>query len=150
MFNNADPREAGLWNLLHDGERTPISDNFRLYEFRCPGENTLCIHPWGPILLEKIREEIGGALWISEGGAWRTDAYHDGIYLRLNEALPEGSDPIETPEISAHLVACAWDVWSRAATPHEIQEIAEELDVGGIGKYETFTHLDILGFGRRW
>ena len=150
MFNNADPREAGLWNLLHDGKRALVSDHFRVYEFRCPGENSLNIHPVGPVLLEKIREEIGGPLFISEGGGWRTDAYHLSIYERLNEYAPPGSPLLIAPALSAHLVACGWDIWSNVATPPEIQEIAEDLDVGGLGRYEDFTHVDILGFGRRW
>jgi len=31
-----------------------------------------------------------------------------------------------------------------------VADFAETLGVGGIGRYDTFTHVDVWGWNRRW
>ena len=53
---------------------------------------------------------------------------------------------------SQHLRGHALDLSSSEATPEEIAKAAESIPIlynGGIGRYDTFTHIDI-GRKRRW
>jgi uncharacterized protein YcbK (DUF882 family) len=44
----------------------------------------------------------------------------------------------------------AADIVSEHFEPEEIAEIANKLQAGGVGKYKTFTHVDVWGIGRRF
>lgn len=54
---------------------------------------------------------------------------------------------------SQHLLGNAADIVVQSVPPDAVAAIAEQFDQfrnGGIGRYETFTHLDVRGHKSRW
>lgn len=53
---------------------------------------------------------------------------------------------------SRHLVGDAADVAVKGVDPANVYAFLNELvgDAGGVGKYQTFTHIDVRGYGARW
>lgn len=134
MYCNADLSEVCLFSLHKYGASTKVSENFTLGEFACKdGSDIVLIHPLLPALLEVIRFELGGPLHI-------TSSYRSHLY---NKSIG-GADK------SRHLHGFAADVWTPNVYPSVVADLAESLDVGGVGRYNTFTHLDVQGVLRRW
>ena len=44
----------------------------------------------------------------------------------------------------------AADVKVHGKTPDEVATWAEAMAWGGVGRYNSFTHLDVFGVNRRW
>jgi len=53
---------------------------------------------------------------------------------------------------SQHMLAIAGDITVRNISPLEVQEylLARYPEVYGIGRYNTFTHVDVRGYKARW
>lgn len=57
---------------------------------------------------------------------------------------------------SQHLVGKAADIYSPKLSPQQVSDAAEDLMkseklyMGGLGRYNTFTHIDIRGYRARW
>lgn len=133
-MNNADFSEVGIFSLSLHGGDWYLSDHFKLSEFACKdGSDIVLVHPLLVAGLESIRAEINAPLIINSG-------YRSHLYNQQIGGTPQ----------SAHLWGFAADIQSPRVSPVEIQEIAEDLGFGGIGSYNTFTHVDCKGSGRRW
>lgn len=86
-------------------------------------------------LLEQIRTACGGRAVIINSG-YRTAAYNKKV----------GGAPL-----SQHLLAKAADIRVEGMTAKQVYDIANRLNPnGGVGKYATFTHVDVRDGRARW
>ena len=120
-----------------------LTDNFNLEEFECK-----C----GCIMPEYVKENIitlADNLQVlrNKVGALRlTNAYR----------CPSHNSEVGGAKNSQHLLGKAGDVKSKSLEPSEIADITEDLMnsekivEGGVGRYNTFTHIDIRGIIARW
>ena len=123
------------YSLRRDGD-LQLSPHFRLSEFASKdGSDKVLVDDALVDLLEQIREAAGGAVTINS--AYRSPAH--------NAAVGGVSS-------SQHLYGRAADVVVEGASPLLVGQIAEYyLDRrGGIGVYQTFTHVDTRAIRSRW
>lgn len=123
------------YSLGRDGD-AQLSPHFRLREFASKdGSDKVLVDDGLVELLEAIRSAVGSAVTISSG--YRSPAH--------NKAVGGVSH-------SQHLYGRAADIVVEGASPLLVGQIAEYyLDRrGGIGVYETFTHVDTRSVRSRW
>lgn len=123
------------YSLRRDGD-LQLSPHFRLAEFASKdGSEKVLVDDALVELLEKIRDAAGGAVTINSG--YRSPAH--------NAAVGGVSS-------SQHLYGRAADIVVSGASPLLVGQIAEYyLDRrGGIGVYQTFTHVDTRAIRSRW
>lgn len=119
---------------LNETSLKRFTSNFYLSEFTIESQGpVVLIHPKLPQLLQAIRDKTGHPIHINS--AYRT-AHHN---------AEVGGKPN-----SRHMFGMAADIVSEHFEPEEIAEIAHKLQAGGVGKYPTFTHVDVWGMGRRF
>jgi uncharacterized protein YcbK (DUF882 family) len=121
-----------------------LAKNFNLSEFECncgcemPEEVFANIKELAPNL-QIIRDEIGKSIRI-------TNAYR----------CPSKNKAVGGAEKSQHLLGKAADLQVKDMTPGELADVIEALQeqgkiaIGGLGRYNTFTHYDIRGTIARW
>jgi uncharacterized protein YcbK (DUF882 family) len=89
-------------------------------------------------------------LWLTQQAAWRLTGRQMPIDLlsafrtRYHNAHVEGAAPN-----SEHPKGHAADIRMKGITPGAIAELALYFGMGGVGQYDTFTHVDIAGV-RTW
>ena len=123
------------YRVSREGDRL-LSPHFRVREFACrDGSDLVKIDTDLVELLERIRAAAGGAVTISSG--YRTAAYN----ARVGGA-----------RYSQHLQGTAADIVVSGASPLLVGQMAEYYlgSRGGIGVYQTFTHVDTRGGKARW
>jgi uncharacterized protein YcbK (DUF882 family) len=119
---------------LNETSMKRLASNFYLSEFTFEDQGpVVLIHPKLPQLLQAIRDKTGRPIHINS--AYRTAAHNVEIGGHAN---------------SRHMFGMAADIVSEHFEPEEIAEIANKLQAGGVGKYPTFTHVDVWGMGRRF
>lgn len=134
IFRNASVSDVQVYSLRELGRDYNVSDHFTLGEFACSdGSDIVLIHPALPPLLETMRLKFGGPMFINS--AYRTHTHN----------LSVGGAPT-----SKHLLGMAVDIWTPNTYPAKVSDYAESLNIGGVGRYKTFTHLDIYSADRRW
>ena len=85
-------------------------------------------------LLENIRNHFGAAVTITSG-----------VRCKTHNANVGGATS------SQHLKGTAADIKVKGVDPEKVAEYAETLlKTGGIGRYDTFTHLDVRKTKSRW
>ena len=121
--------------------------NFSPSEFRCKCKGKHCDgeppHPdrirhlaW---VLQRIRNRCGAALSVNSG-----------------YRCPEYNKAIGGARRSQHPQCTAADIHCKSMASSKVADIAEELaeqravPIGGIGRYNTFTHIDIRHDKARW
>ena len=123
------------YSLRRDGD-LQLSPHFRLAEFASKdGADKVLVDDDLVSLLEQIREATGGAVTINSG--YRS---------------PEHNAAVGGVSSSQHLYGRAADIVVSGASPLLVGQIAEYcLDRwGGIGVYQTFTHVDTRAIRSRW
>ena len=121
-----------------------ISDNFKLSEFESPDTKEIKINEELVDKLEQLRKKVNDKSDID-----------DEIGLIINSAYrtPEHNKSVGGVDNSQHLKGDAADV-SLNNLPYDadsMEGIAEEIGFNGIGKYNTFIHLDVRPSGQaRW
>lgn len=113
-----------------------LSANFNVSEFAChDGSDTVLISDELVALLQKIRDHFGKAITINSG--YRTAAWN-----AKNGGAPK----------SQHLLGKAADITISGVTPLAVAQYAEFLQpmAGGIGLYQSFTHVDVRDVRTRW
>jgi len=113
-----------------------ISPHFRRSEFACRcGCGFDSVVPALVFLLEAIREHFDEALTINSACRCRSH----------NREVGGASG-------SRHLAGEAADIVVRGVEPGVVADYCEELldGRGGLGRYETFTHVDVRGYRARW
>lgn len=119
----------------------PTSAHFKLSEFKCKDGTAV---PKGYYancqklmnLLEEIRAACGNrAITITSG--YRTESYNK---------------KVDGAKQSQHLYAAAADIKVSGMGASEVYKLCDRLvgSRGGVGKYSTFTHVDVRGHKARW
>ena len=122
------------YSLKKDGN-IRLSTNFKVKEFACQdGSDPIFIDSELVSVLQKIRNHFGKPVTITS--AYRT---------------PTHNKTVGGTTYSQHLYGKAADIKVQGIAPKEVAEYAESLlDEGGIGIYNTFTHIDVRSTKSRW
>lgn len=123
------------YSLAKDGT-TYISKNFRVREFACKdGSDPVFIDDDLVGVLQQIRDHFGKAVTITS--AFRT-ANHN--------------KKVGGATYSQHCYGKAADIKVSGVAPSKVAEYVETLmpNTGGIGRYSTFTHVDVRATKSRW
>ena len=118
-----------------DGDKK-VSTNFRVREFACTdGTDPIFISSELVTILQKIRTHFGKAVTITS--AYRT---------------PTRNKSVGGTTYSQHLYGTAADIKVSGISPKKVASYAETLlpNSGGIGIYDTFTHIDVRATKSRW
>lgn len=118
-----------------DGNKK-LSTNFRVKEFACTdGSDPIFIDSDLVNVLQKIRTHFGKSVTITS--AYRT---------------PSKNKAVGGETYSQHLYGKAADIKVNGVAPKKVAAYAETLlkNTGGIGKYNTFTHIDVRTTKSRW
>ncbi len=123
-----------------------MTENFKIKEFQCKcgnckmtadvKNNVIKLAEQLQILRDKVKKPI------KINSAYRCANYNDNV--------------VKGAKHSQHKLGKAADIVIDGMTPNEVHELVcemveiKELYFGGIGKYNTFTHLDIRENSARW
>lgn len=124
-----------VYSKAKDGEKK-LSTNFRVREFACSdGSDPIFIAKELVDVLQKIRSHFGRAVTITS--AYRT---------------PTRNKAVGGTVYSQHLYGMAADISISGISPEKVGKYAEMLlpNKGGIGIYDTFTHIDVRTTKSRW
>ena len=124
-----------VYSKAKDGN-TVLTKNFKVREFACSdGTDVIFISMDLVEVLQKIRDHFGKPVNINS--AYRTPA--------KNKAVGGAA-------YSQHLYGLAADISISGVSPKAVAEFAETLlpNRGGIGIYQTFTHVDVRATKSRW
>ncbi len=113
-----------------------LSANFKVAEFAChDGSDTVLVSDELVVLLQKIRDHFGKPVTINS--AYRTQVWN----------TKQGGAPK-----SQHLLGKAADITISGVSPLAVAQYAEFLQskAGGIGVYQSFTHVDVRAVRTRW
>jgi len=102
------------------------SKYFTRAEFKCPCCNFDTVDYELINVLEYIREHFDKPVIVDSG--CRCVPYNDSV---------DGSAPY-----SQHILGRAADIRIAGIDPDLVYELAEQMEVGGLGSYDTFTHID--------
>lgn len=115
------------------GEDVRLSKNFHLKEYECKCNN--CTETLVDLdhvaRLQKLRDDLGSSITI-------TSAYR----------CPKHNAAIGGASNSRHKVGDATDIVVKDMTPDEVADASEHFD--GLGRYDSFTHVDSRGSKARW
>lgn len=131
------------WTALLEGKGAgvPASAHFKLSEFKCKDGTAVPAKYYGNCqrlmnLLEEIRTACGNrAVTVNSG--YRTPTYNE---------------KVDGAKQSQHLYAAAADIKVSGKSASEVYKLCDRLvgSRGGVGKYSTFTHVDVRGHKARW
>lgn len=120
---------------------TYISPNFQVKEFACKdGADEVLISTELVQILQRIRNYFNRP--VSINSAYRTQTYNDSLREQGYSASQN----------SQHLLGKAADIRIQGIEPSSVANYAESLmpTSGGIGVYDTFTHIDVRQSRSRW
>ena len=123
------------YSVAKDGA-TYISKNFRVREFRCKDDtDPIFIDSDLVNVLQKVRNHFGKAVTITS--AFRTASHNK---------------KVGGATYSQHCYGKAADIKVSGVAPSVVADFAETLmpGTGGIGRYSTFTHVDVRKVKSRW
>ena len=123
------------YSVAKDGA-TYISKNFRVREFRCQDDTDPIFIDSGLVdVLQKVRDHFGKAVTITS--AFRTASHNK---------------KVGGATYSQHCYGKAADIKVSGVAPSKVAEYVETLmpNTGGIGRYSTFTHVDVRATKSRW
>lgn len=123
------------YSVAKDGA-TYISKNFRVREFRCQdGSDVVFVESDLVDILQKIRDHFGKAVTITS--AFRTASHNK---------------KVGGATYSQHLYGKAADIKVSGVAANVVADFAETLmpNTGGVGRYSTFTHVDVRKVKSRW
>ncbi len=123
-----------VYSKAKDGNKK-LSTNFRVKEFACAdGSDPVFVDSELVAILQKIRTHFGASVTITS--AYRT---------------PTHNKKIGGTTYSQHLYGKAADIKVSGVSPAKVVAYAETLlSSGGVGSYDTFTHIDVRGTKARW
>ena len=125
------------YSVAKDGT-TYISKNFRVREFACKdGSDPIFIDDELVSVLQQIRDHFGKTVTITS--AFRTASYNS-------------SKKVGGAKYSQHLYGKAADIKVSGVAASVVADFAETLMplTGGVGRYSTFTHVDVRKVKSRW
>lgn len=122
------------------GQRIAISEHFRSSEMDCHCQSRECTVTYVDTdlidALELLREKVGAPIVVTSG--YRCSSHNRAV----------GGKPG-----SVHMTGKAADVLCEGVSVDTIRYAAESIpafDDGGIGRYDSFTHLDTRNYRARW
>ena len=124
-----------VYSNAKDGDKK-VSANFKVREFACSDKSDpVFIDTELVNVLQKIRTRFGVPVTITS--AYRT---------------PTHNKSVGGTTYSQHLYGMAADIKVKGVTPEKVAACAEKLlsSKGGIGIYDTFTHIDVRSAKSRW
>ena len=127
--------EINAYSKAKDGSKK-LSGNFKVSEFACKdGSDTVLVAPRLVMVLQTIRDHFGTAVTINSG--YRTPQYNTKVGGVAH---------------SQHCYGTAADIVVRGKTPAQVAAYARQLmpDWGGVGKYASFTHIDVREIKADW
>lgn len=111
-----------------------LSEHFREEEFACRcGCGEKDVSPDLVLLLEAVREHFNAPIHVLSGR--RCESH--------NRAVGGAKH-------SQHLLGTAADIVIRGVSPDDVFAYLDPIHRGGLGKYSSFTHLDVRGSKARW
>jgi len=115
------------------GDKTKLSANFSVSEFECQCNKCpeTLIDLDHVAKLQKLREDLNSSIKINS--AYRCPAHNAAVGGEKN---------------SIHMKGQATDIVVAGMTPLEVQDACESFD--GLGRYDTFSHIDSRGKRARW
>ena len=120
-----------VYSKAKDGN-TKLTQNFRVKEFA--GSDPVFVDTELVAVLQKIRTHFGKAVTITS--AYRT---------------PTHNKKVGGTTYSQHLYGKAADIKVSGVSPAKVAAYAETLlSCGGVGRYDTFTHIDVRSTKARW
>lgn len=133
---NTESTESDVkeYSLKKDGD-TYLSPHFKVKEFACHnGSDKILISSKLVELLEKIRNYYGKPVCITS--AYRPAAYNASI---------------GGARASQHILGTAADITVSGASPASVYAYCDKVNpTGGVGKYDSFTHVDVRNGKSRW
>ena len=127
--------EINAYSKAKDGGKK-LSTNFTVKEFACKdGSDAVLVEPRLVMVLQSIRSHFGTAVTINSG--YRTPQYNTKVGGVAH---------------SQHCYGTAADIVVRGKTPAQVAAYARQLmlDWGGVGKYASFTHIDVREAKADW
>lgn len=124
-----------VYSKAKDGNKK-ITENFKVREFACSdGSDPIFISHTLVEVLQKIRDHFGAPVTINS--AYRT---------------PGKNKAVGGAAYSQHLYGTAADISVKGVKPSDVATYAESLlsQYGGVGRYATFTHVDVRATKSRW
>lgn len=119
------------------GLNTKLTDNFSSSEFDCKCKYSDC--KWTIIdldhieKLQELRDKIKAPIKVNSG--YRCEKHNKDVGGVAKSRHKEGD---------------ASDIVSKNLSPDKLAEECEKLGFSGIGRYDTFTHVDSRGYKARW
>jgi uncharacterized protein YcbK (DUF882 family) len=133
IFKDQNPLDSLRFEIDKVGRSYKVSRNFTLGELASKdGANIVLLHPALILALQTIRDHVGKPIRVNS--AFRSPAH--------NKAIGGASN-------SLHTLGLAADVVIDGMTPIEVASLANDMGLGGIKAYPTFTHIDV-GRHRTW
>ena len=128
--------DVKVYSLASEGAKQ-ITPHFKVREFACSdGSDVVFVSTSLVDILEAIRVHFGRPVTITSG--YRTISY--------NASLKNSSKK------SQHCNGLAADIKVAGVSPAAVADYAEQLlgSHGGVGRYSTFTHIDVRADKSRW
>lgn len=128
--------DVKVYSLASEGAKQ-ITPHFKVREFACSdGSDVVFVSTSLVDILEAIRVHFGRPVTITSG--YRTVSY--------NASLKNSSKK------SQHCNGLAADIKVAGISPAAVADYAEQLlgSHGGVGRYSTFTHIDVRADKSRW
>ena len=128
--------DVKVYSLASEGAKQ-ITNHFKVREFACSdGSDVVFVSTSLVDILEAIRVHFGRPVTITSG--YRTVSY--------NASLKNSSKK------SQHCNGLAADIKVAGVSPAAVADYAEQLlgSHGGVGRYSTFTHIDVRADKSRW
>ena len=128
--------DVKVYSLAAEGAKQ-ITPHFKVREFACSdGSDAVFVSPTLADILENVRVHYGRPVTITSG--YRTVSYNKTV---------SGS-----AAASQHCNGLAADIKVKGVAPADVADYAETLlpGTGGIGRYSTFTHIDVRADKARW
>lgn len=120
--------EINAYSKAKNGSKK-LSSNFKVSEFACKdGSDAVLVAPRLVMVLQTIRDHFGAAVTINSG--YRTAQYNTKVGGVAH---------------SQHCYGTAADIVVEGQKPADVAAYARQLmpDWGGVGKYHSFTHIDV-------
>lgn len=117
-----------------------LSQHFRAAEFTCNHCGELPRDKYPPERLLDFLEVI------------RTHFGNKSVNINSGYRCPTHNRNVGGAPNSYHLKGMAADFWIKGVSHSDVQDYAERLigNSGGVGRYSTFTHIDVRGSRARW
>lgn len=129
MFRDRNPFDYVVFDIRELGKDYKVSSDFSLHEYQSGCGHPIVTLNRGIIQLnQKLRYDFNRVVTLTSG--YRTDYYNSVIH---------------GVEDSKHTYGMAGDVIVEGTPHEEVVQWAKENEVGGIGVYDNFTHLDVGG-----